>query len=97
MSRSSILLIVVGLLILGAAAYLFFGKTDTTSGVSADNSPASSAEIVFLNLTAQIDPVEFDTTILSDPRFNALRDIRTAIIPESSGRTDPFAPLSGVK
>jgi hypothetical protein len=34
--------------------------------------------------------------VFSDPRFMALTDIHTAILPESVGRNDPFASISGV-
>lgn len=93
MNRNNIILIIVGILILGAAAYMLFGAPSSQSGLSPAGAPGSEAEMTFLTLTAQIDPVEFDTDILDDPRFKALRDIRTAIVPESPGRADPFAPL----
>lgn len=92
-SRTTIILIVLGLLVLGAAAYLLFGSQPSESAVSPAGTPGSEAEMTFLGLTAQIDPVAFDTSVLDDPRFKALRDIRTAILPEAPGRADPFAPL----
>lgn len=95
MSRNTIILIVLALLVLAAAAYLLFGKGDVSSAVAPSGAPASQAELTFLTLTAQIDPVAFDTSVLEDERFMALRDIRTAIVPEASGRQDPFAPLGG--
>lgn len=92
-SRTTIILIVLGLLVLGAAAYLLFGNEPSDPALSASGAPGSEAEMTFLGLTAQIDPVAFDTSVLEDPRFKALQDIRTAIVPESAGRADPFAPL----
>lgn len=92
-SRSVAILIIIGLLILGAAAYLFMNQNQLGSAVATLSGPASGAEETFVRLTSQIDPVELDTSILSDPRFTSLEDIRTAIIPEASGRPDPFAPL----
>jgi hypothetical protein len=53
--------------------------------------PLSPAETTFVNLATQLEPLGFDTAILSDPRFMALVDIHTAVIPESAGRRDPFA------
>ncbi len=94
MSKTTGIAIALGLLLLGVAAYLMLRPTNL-SGVSATGAPASEAEVTFITLTAKIDPVAFDTSILTDPRFVGLRDIRTAVIPEPSGRTDPFAPLSG--
>lgn len=93
LSRTTVVGIILALLVLAAAGYLLFGQDRLTSGVSIEPGPASSAEQTFLNLAAKIDPVAFDTSILSDPRFVNLQDIRTSIVPESSGRVDPFAPL----
>ena len=94
-SRNTIILVVLALLVLAAAGYLLFGKGESDPTLSGVDAAASEAEMTFLNLTAQIEPVAFDTSILSDPRFNALQDMRTAIVPENAGRVDPFAPLSG--
>lgn len=92
-SRTNIILIVLGILILAAAGYLLFGQGATVGVLSEGASPASEAELTFLALTARIDPVDFDTSILQDPRFAALRDIRTSVTPEATGRFDPFAPF----
>lgn len=96
MTKNNIILGILGLLLIAAALYLLFGKGDTSAVITASDSPTSVAEQTFLNLTAQINPIEFESSILSDPRFMSLQDLKTAIIPESSGRLDPFAPLSGV-
>lgn len=92
-SRSTIILVVLAIVVVLAALYMLFGKGDTSGAVSVQDAPASRAELTFLSLAAQLDPVSFDTSILSDPRFDALQDIRTAIVPENSGRVDPFSPL----
>ncbi len=92
-SKNTIILIVLGLLILAAAWYITFGAPDGASVLSADSAPASEAELTFLSLTARIDPVKLDASIIDDPRFSLLRDLRTSIVPEVSGRSDPFAPL----
>lgn len=92
LSKTTGIAIVLGLLVLGAAAYLLL-RPKAEAGLAAAGAPASTAEITFLALTSKIDPVGFDTSVLTDPRFMALVDIRTAILPEASGRQDPFAPL----
>lgn len=94
MSKTTGIAVVLGLLLLAAAAYLLL-RPEASNGVSS-SAPASDAEAQFIALTSQLDPVTFDTHILTDPRFAALADIRTAIIPETLGRADPFAPLPGV-
>lgn len=92
MSRTTGIAIVLALLLLAAAGYLLL-RPSTESGVAALGAPASSAELTFITLTARIDPVALDTSILDDERFKGLQDIRTAILPEASGRIDPFSPL----
>lgn len=93
MTKSSVILLIIALLVLGAAGYTLFGK-GVGSAVTSGGIPPTQAELTFIALTNRIDPIEFDASIISDPRFMALRDIRTAILPEASGRTDPFAPFS---
>jgi len=93
MNRTTPILIVVALLVLAAAGYLLFGKSETSAVTSLEGTPATQAEQTFLALASRIDPVDFDSNVLDDPRFKALRDMRVAILPEQSGRIDPFAPL----
>jgi hypothetical protein len=49
----------------------------------------------FETLVGELQPISFNTGIFKDPKFDALVDITTSISPESSGRLDPLAPLSG--
>lgn len=93
MTQTTGILIVLGLLVLGAAGYLLFGTEDASSALSSSGAPVSGVEVTFLNLTAQIESVTFDTSILQDPRFRALQDLRIAVVEETTGRPDPFAPL----
>ena len=90
---SSVIVLILALLLLGAGAYMMFGNSGEDGGVTSDTSPISEAEATFLNLIAQIDPVKFDTSVLDDPRFKILRDLKTPIREEAVGRRDPFAPL----
>lgn len=92
-NKNNIILLILGLLLIGAAVYLLFLRPNTDATVTVSTGPTSAVEQTFLNLTAQINPVGFDTTLFANPHFNALVDLKTAIIPETSGRIDPFAPL----
>jgi hypothetical protein len=96
-SKTKIIVVVLGVAVLLGVIYLmFFNNSSDTSAVSETGGAATSpAQVNFLNLLSQIQPVTFDTTILSDPRFTSLVDIHTAILPEAVGRKDPFAPLPG--
>ncbi|MBU0750452.1 hypothetical protein KKH15_02960 [Patescibacteria group bacterium] len=91
--KSTIIYIVLGLVVLSAAAYMLFFRGSATSPLSNNNTPVSGAEFTFLTLAARIEPIVFDTSVLQDPRFLRLVDLRTAILPETSGRDNPFAPL----
>jgi hypothetical protein len=92
MNRNTLIAIVVGIGLLLAAAYFLFVRTPSNAVVTSSE-PSSPAELTFVNLASQLEPLGFDTAILSDPRFTALVDIHTAIIPEQAGRRDPFAPF----
>jgi len=94
MSRNSLIFTICLVIVVGGLGYYFFffnSGTDTT--LNATPGGASSAELSFITLVGKIEPIVFDTSLLSDPRFTTREDIRTAIIPEESGRKDPFAPI----
>lgn len=92
MNKQNIIAVAIGAVLLVGAAYLLFLKPPAADTVT-ESAPISPAEITFVNLASQLEPLGFDTSILTDPRFVALVDIHTAILPEPQGRHDPFAPL----
>ena len=97
LSKNTTITIAAAIVVAGAAAYFLWMRPAADDTVTvADYGPASTAQATFLTLAGQLDPISFDTAVLSDVRFLSLVDITTAIIPEDSGRTDPFAPLPGV-
>lgn len=91
-NRTTLIFILVGVLVAGAAAYMFFFREDAAT-LSSSATAQSSAEFTFINLAARIEPIVFDTSVLSDPRFMNLVDLRTVITPEQTGKQNPFAPL----
>ena len=95
MSRSTLVFVLCLVIVAGGLGYyFFFFNSNTNAAVSAVNGGAASdAELSFITLVSKLDPIVFDTTVLSDPRFMARQDIRTAIVPEAAGRKDPFAPI----
>ncbi len=91
------ILIALAVVVLGAVAYFVWMRGgDDASITTMSDGPASAAQATFLTLASRLNSVEFDTNVLTDPRFTSLIDIKTAILPEAAGRKDPFAPLSGV-
>ncbi|MDB5190216.1 MAG: hypothetical protein JWN49_542 [Parcubacteria group bacterium] len=96
LTRNTLILIVCALIVLGGGAYyFFFFNTGTGAGVSGDTAIASDAELSFIALVSKLDPITFNTAILSDPRFTSRTDIRTTVVSETTGRKDPFAPIAG--
>jgi hypothetical protein len=91
LNKNLVIAAVIAIVIIVAAGYLLFLKP--TAPVVTEATPTSPEEIAFVNLASQLDPLVFDTSIFSDPRFTSLIDIHTAVIPEATGRRDPFAPL----
>lgn len=94
MTRNNIILTICLIIVISGVGYFVFGRNtadDVTIITTAG--PANDAELSFITLVTALDPIVFDTKLLSDPRFTGRQDIRTAIIPETGGRRDPFAPL----
>ena len=96
MKPNTIILIIVTLIVAVGAYWYFFTGTGnepplTTSAV--DN----QAQSRFQTLLSELKPVSFNTNIFSEPRFMALVDLATPVAPETTGRLDPFAPVSDVK
>ena len=89
--------IIIGLsaVVILAVIYLVFFDKSPAANLTTGSAGTSPDELYFVNLTSELSDISFDTAVLQDPRFTALTDIRTAILPEQSGRHDPFAPISG--
>jgi hypothetical protein len=96
MTRNSILLLISIIIVFGGGIYYFFFFDQSSGPALVGGAPAATdAEMSFIALVGRIDPITFDTRLLSDPRFTNRTDIRTTVLPESAGRVDPFAPFSG--
>lgn len=93
MSKNLILALCLIIVAGGLGWYFFFFNHDSGAAITATSGNASDAEVSFISLVSKLDPIVFDTTILSDPRFISREDIKTTIVPETAGRRDPFAPI----
>jgi len=98
LSNKKSIAIAVGIVVLGIVAYFLWLQPDDAETISVvSEGPASGAQATFLNLIIQLEPVAFDASVLTDRRFLSLVDIHVGIVPETAGRIDPFAPLSGTR
>ncbi len=90
------LFIVLTALIAGGGAYWYYQMANEAEPTLTEDTSQNVAQIQFQTLVTELEPISFDTSVFSDPRFIALRDITTSIAPEQPGRADPFAPVAGV-
>jgi hypothetical protein len=97
LAKNKNLFIGIGVIVIAAIAYFIFFNNDATADITTNSSPSSAAELYFVNLAGELGTISFNTKILSDPRFSALVDIQTVVVPEVSGRPDPFAPIPGTR
>lgn len=95
-STTNSLPFIIAILVAAAGLYwYFFTGTGEQLPLTAEE-PGSQAQTKFQALVSELQPISFDTGIFSDPRFNALVDFTTPISPETAGRLDPFAPVTGI-
>lgn len=97
LSKKTSVIIAAIVVVLGVVVYMVWIREPAEPNVSEESAVGTTeAQSAFLTLAARLEPVSFDDAILSDSRFMSLVDIKTAIVPEATGKTDPFAPLPGV-
>ncbi|HEY4519540.1 MAG TPA: hypothetical protein VJH33_00675 [Candidatus Paceibacterota bacterium] len=84
----------IGVIVAGLVWYGMSSKEDPTLLTTTNVSGASSAaERELIDTLLALRAVSLDGAIFFDPAFLALRDFGTQIIPEPTGRRNPFAPL----
>ena len=89
----ALIIVIVGVAIPGYFLLTSSSKVDTSNEVVSTSDISNDAEAQFVTLSAQLVPLSFDTTILTDSRFTSLIDLHTIVLPEAIGRRDPFAPI----
>lgn len=89
----ALIVVIIGIAIPGYFLLTSSPKVETSSQVVSSSDITNDAEAQFVTLSAQLVPLSFDTSILTDPRFTSLVDLHTIVLPEAIGRRDPFAPL----
>jgi hypothetical protein len=96
MKSNTTILIVTTLIVAAGAYWYFFTGTGNEPPLTAQTTD-NQAQLEFQVLVGELQPISFNTGIFSDPRFLSLVDLATPVAPETLGRPDPFAPVSGVK
>jgi hypothetical protein len=93
-SSSSYGPIIIGILVLIAAAVLYFyyqgGTAPSQGGLSAEQT--TDVGLSEIKLLQQIQNINIDTSIFQSPDFIALQDFSVEIPTQPVGRPNPFAP-----
>jgi hypothetical protein len=90
------LLIVLGLALALFAAYLFFMRGSEDDSLLMGTSGSVEAEIATQQLLADLNELKalkISGDIFSDPLFLSLKDFRTDLGEEATGRSNPFEPV----
>lgn len=83
--------IVLALIVLAAIGYTLMSNDTSDATVTVEGGASTASEANFISLATELSSIDFNTAILSDPRFLGLSNIHTAITPEAQGRNDPFS------
>ena len=94
LSRNILAVVIGGVLIVGAAWYVFSGEEKSDSLLTTETGPGAEnpAERGIVETLLTLRAVSLSGIIFSDPTFRVLKDFGTQIIPEPVGRENPFAP-----
>ncbi len=95
--KSNTVIVIVLTLVLAAGAYWYFFVGSGNQPPLTTSAPTeNAAQTQFQTLVSELQPISFNTAILSDPKFTSLVNLATPVSPEPTGRLDPFAPVPGV-
>ena len=67
---------------------------ESSASTVAGSGSINEADQQLQETLAQVQAIQLNTPILSDPAFLSLQDIGQQIVSEPFGRDDPFAPVS---
>lgn len=87
--RTAILgIILLGLLVI-AYKVMFVPSPDSAS-LEGENQASS---LMVEGILKQIDTINFDTSVIKDPKFESLRSMETPPITLPVGKENPFSPI----
>jgi hypothetical protein len=89
---------IVIIIIIAVVGYFYLSGSSAPASSALVQSSGSDSEAVgsqVLSLLNQIQSLNIDTSLFTDPGYQTLRDYSVAIPPVAVGRPNPFAPLPG--
>mgnify|MGYP003394305743 FL=1 len=94
MNRTTIILIVGGLLVAGVVWYSFLRERQPEALLqSEDLTTGNAIDSDVVAVLLQLRAVSLSGTIFTDPVFRSLQDFGSPVVPEPVGRPNPFAPI----
>lgn len=86
MSNNRTTILILLLVILGAIAVKmnFFGGIEAPIGELVDTSSIDK-------IVAEVEAINFDTTVIQDRKFQSLKSIDTPLVSEPVGKKNPFS------
>ena len=96
LSSPTIIITLLALILLGGGYWYFSSSQTGNEPPISSGATINTAQMKFQSLVNELQPITFDTSIFSNPGFNALADIATPVTREPTGRLDPFAPVAGI-
>jgi hypothetical protein len=95
MSKKNILILGVVIVIFAFAGFYLFNNTNTDQSLVADlKTPNSDEAQTIYNLLQKMSQVKLDDSIFSNQAFQSLKDNSIEILPQETGRENPFAPIN---
>lgn len=94
--QNKVILIVLLIVVAAGAWYIFAGSSGTAALTESSPAGESPAEKALLDSLLTLQAIKLEGQIFQDQAFMSLKDFSTQIVQEPVGRTNPFAPLSGV-
>lgn len=94
--KSKLVLIILGGIMLAGIVWYSFMREDSTQLLQTkDLTTATSVDSDVVGVLLQLRSISLSGTIFTDPAFQSLQDFGREIVPEPTGRPNPFAPLNG--
>lgn len=90
---------VIGVLVIVGAflVYFFFfrgpAESDILVGSSDTSGPNTELSSEFVALLSELRSINIDGAFFARPEFRALTDLTRPLLPEFSGRANPFLPI----
>jgi len=92
-SQHKMISLLVLILLIAAAWWGFTQNSSPGAGVLISTVATSSQDAQIVSVLLQLQAVQLNGTVLTDPGFLSLQDFTTQIVSEPIGRPNPFAPL----